>query len=94
MAGGCRGVLLQHKGVAEVAVSSRPDPEWGERVVAFVVPADPANPPALSELRALVRDNLAAFAAPKELLIVGSLPKTALGKLRREALRAPAVRGR
>ena len=80
-------VLRQHEGVAEAAVSSRPDPEWGERVVAFVVPADPAKPPALAELRALVRDNLAAFAAPRELVIVASLPKTALGKLRREALR-------
>jgi O-succinylbenzoic acid--CoA ligase len=86
-------VLQQHDGVAEAAVSSRPDPVWGERVVAFVVPRDPANPPALAELRALVRDNLAAFAAPKEVVVVPSLPKTALGKLRREALRAPGPNG-
>ena len=38
--------------VAEVAVWKRPDPEWGERVVAWVVPADPAAPPSLAELRA------------------------------------------
>jgi acyl-coenzyme A synthetase/AMP-(fatty) acid ligase len=73
--------------VAEVAVSSRPDPEWGERVVACVIPRDPAVPPALDELRALVRDELAPFAAPKELVLVSTLPKTSIGKLRRDELR-------
>jgi o-succinylbenzoate---CoA ligase len=53
-------VLGQYPGVADVAVSSCPDPEWGERVVACVVPRDPAAPPPLGELRALVRDQLAA----------------------------------
>ena len=80
-------ILRQHPGVSEVAVSSRPDPEWGERVVAFVVPADAAAPPALEELRALVRAELAAYAAPKELVLAPSLPKTSIGKLRRSALR-------
>ncbi len=80
-------ILRQHPGVGEVAVSSRPDPEWGERVVAFVVPADAAAPPALEELRALVRAELAAYAAPKELVLVPSLPKTPIGKLRRGVLR-------
>jgi len=80
-------VLSAHPGVAEVAVSSKPDPEWGERVVACVVPADPGSPPALSELRALVRTELAPFAAPKEVQLLESLPKTSLGKLRRQELR-------
>lgn len=80
-------VLRHHPGVADVAVSSRPDPEWGERIVACVVPAEPTNPPTLDELRALVHAELAAYAAPKELLLVPSLPKTSIGKLRREALR-------
>ena len=80
-------ILRQHPGVGEVAVSSRPDPEWGERVVAFVVPADAASPPTLEELRALVRGELAAYAAPKELVVVPSLPKTSIGKLRRGVLR-------
>lgn len=80
-------ILRQHAGVLEVAVSARPDPEWGERVVAVVVPARPDSPPALAELRALVADQLAAFAAPKELHIVDALPRTAIGKLRRQALR-------
>jgi O-succinylbenzoic acid--CoA ligase len=80
-------ILRQHPGVGEVAVSSRPDPEWGERVVAFVVPAGTATPPSLEQLRALVRAELAAYAAPKELVLVASLPKTSIGKLRRSALR-------
>jgi O-succinylbenzoic acid--CoA ligase len=80
-------ILRQHPGVGEVAVSSRPDPEWGERVVAVVVPASTATPPSLEQLRALVRAELAAYAAPKELVLLASLPKTSIGKLRRSALR-------
>jgi O-succinylbenzoic acid--CoA ligase len=80
-------VLRQHPAVGEVAVSSRPDPEWGERVVAFVVPAEAGPPPSLEQLRALVRAELTAYAAPKELVLLASLPKTSIGKLRRSALR-------
>jgi o-succinylbenzoate---CoA ligase len=85
-------IVRRHPGVAEVAVSSRPDPEWGERVVACVVPAHPPGPPELAELRALVADEFAPFAAPKELLIVEALPKTSIGKLRRQALREQLLR--
>src|SRR5690606_7296801 len=42
-------------GVAEVAVTGRPDEEWGHRVVAFVVPDDPADPPVLDALRDAVK---------------------------------------
>ncbi len=85
-------IIRQHPGVAEVAVSSRPDPEWGERLVACVVPAHPAGPPELAELRALVADQFAPFAAPKELLIVEALPKTSIGKVKRQALREQLLR--
>ena len=40
--------LRSHGGVAQVAVAGRPDPEWGQRVVAWVVPVDAAAPPALA----------------------------------------------
>jgi O-succinylbenzoic acid--CoA ligase len=79
-------VLDAHPGVAEVAVVGRPDPEWGQRLVALVVPADPAAPPTLAELRDAVRAELPAYAAPKELELVAALPRTALGKLARARL--------
>ena len=85
-------ILRRHPGVVEVAVSSRPDPEWGERVVACIVPADPVGPPSLDDLRALVSEQFAAFAAPKELLILDALPRTSIGKVRRQELREVVLR--
>jgi O-succinylbenzoic acid--CoA ligase len=77
-------VLSAHPDVAEVAVWKRSDPEWGERVVAWIVPKDDA--PSLDELRRVVADIIAPWAAPKELVIVDDLPRTASGKVRRRAL--------
>jgi O-succinylbenzoic acid--CoA ligase len=77
-------VLNAHPDVAEVAVWKRSDPEWGERVVAWVVPTNDA--PSLDELRKVVADTIAPWAAPKELVIVDDLPRTASGKVRRRAL--------
>ena len=79
-------VLALHPGVAEVAVWKRPDLEWGERVVVWVVPADPSTPPALDSLRAAVSEQLAPWAAPKELVVVASLPRTSSGKVQRGRL--------
>jgi O-succinylbenzoic acid--CoA ligase len=80
-------VLRAHPGVADVAVAGRPDPEWGQRVVAWVVPAEPSDPPTLQALRALVAERLAPYAAPRELVLVDALPRTSIGKVRRQALR-------
>jgi acyl-CoA synthetase (AMP-forming)/AMP-acid ligase II len=77
-------VLSAHPDVAEVAVWKRSDPEWGERVVAWIVPTDDA--PSLDDLRQVVAETIAPWAAPKELVIVDDLPRTASGKVRRRAL--------
>lgn len=81
--------LQSHPAVAEVAVVGRPDPEWGQIVVAVVVPADPAAPPGLDALRDHVRTRLPAYAAPRRLELVRALPRTLLGKLDRRRLPYP-----
>jgi O-succinylbenzoic acid--CoA ligase len=79
-------VLRTHPGVADVAVAGRPDPEWGEHVTAWVVPASPQDPPTLEQLREHCRDDLARFKAPRDLRIVTALPRTPSGKVRRSDL--------
>jgi o-succinylbenzoate---CoA ligase len=80
--------LLAHQDVAEVAVAGRPDPHWGERVVAFVVPARPAAPPSTAELDAFSRERLAASKRPRAWVFLDALPRNANGKVDRKALRA------
>lgn len=80
-------VILGHPGVADVAVAGLPDEEWGERVVAFVVPAGQGRmPPTLEELRGMVKERLGPWAAPRQLVLLESLGRTGLGKVRRSAL--------
>lgn len=78
--------LRDHTKVADAAVAGRDDPEWGERVVAYVVPRDPSSPPTLEELRDHVSITLPRYKAPRELVLVDKLPRTVSGKVRRAAL--------
>lgn len=78
-------VLAAHSAVGEIAVVGTPDAEWGQRVTAWVVPA-PGSPPTLDDLRSFGRDQLPAHALPRRLELVGSLPRTALGKVKRGLL--------
>jgi O-succinylbenzoic acid--CoA ligase len=84
--GDVEAALRRHPAVADCAVFGRPDPSWGQRVVAAVVPIDHAVPPTLEALRDHVGALLGRHQAPRELVLVESLPRTALGKLRRSAL--------
>jgi O-succinylbenzoic acid--CoA ligase len=79
-------VLGTHPGVDQVAVWKRPDPEWGERVVAWIVPIDPARPPDLAALRDLVARELPKWACPQELVVTDRLPRSAAGKVTRTSL--------
>jgi O-succinylbenzoic acid--CoA ligase len=79
-------------GVRDVAVVGEPDPEWGERVTAVVVPENPADPPPLKLLRLHVKDRLPRYAAPSRVVMLDAVPVLPSGKhdiarLRRELLR-------
>jgi O-succinylbenzoic acid--CoA ligase len=67
-------------GVREVVVIGRPDPEWGERVTAVVVPADPAEPPGLELVRTHVRARLPRYACPSEVVLTEAIPLLPSGK--------------
>jgi long-chain acyl-CoA synthetase len=79
-------VLLRHPGVAEVSVVGRPDPNWGETVVAFVVAAPgTACDPATLDAHCLAQ--IARFKRPKDYRFVDALPKNNYGKVLKAALR-------
>jgi fatty-acyl-CoA synthase len=80
-------VLLDCPDIAEAAVVGRPDPRWGEVVVAVAVPA-PGASLRRERVLALFEGRLARFKHPKDVFFVGALPRTALGKVRKEEVRA------
>jgi long-chain acyl-CoA synthetase len=75
-------ILLEHPLVREVSVIGRPDPEWGEVVVAYVVGEVDCN-----ELDALCLKNIARFKRPKDYVFVDTLPKNNYGKILKTELR-------
>ncbi len=80
------GALLDHPKVAEVAVAGRPNEEWGQQVVAFVVPVSADDPPTLEELRQHGAERIARFKLPRAVVSMTELPRTTSGKIRRGAL--------
>jgi long-chain acyl-CoA synthetase len=79
-------VLNLHPAVAECSVVGRPHPEWGEEVVAFVVPR-PGKALGPAELDQLCLDNIARFKRPKDYKFIEALPKNNYGKILKTELR-------
>ncbi|WP_082677689.1 o-succinylbenzoate--CoA ligase [Haloferax sp. Q22] len=84
-------VLREHPTVDDVVVLGVPDSEWGERVAALVVPADPEDPPDDEDLDAFCRERLAGFKCPRLVETAEELPRTVSGTIDREAVRERLV---
>jgi len=83
-------VLEAHEGVAEAAVLGLPDPDLGEKVVAAVVPKGALEG---ADLRAFCKARLASFKKPRDIYLVASLPRNALGKVQKHLLREELSKG-
>ncbi|WP_326740595.1 acyl-CoA synthetase [Streptomyces sp. NBC_01022] len=85
-AGEIENALLDHPGVREAAVTGEPDPDLGEQVVAWVVPADPAAPPSAAELADHVAAQLSPHKRPRTVRYLDALPRNELGKIMKRSL--------
>ena len=79
-------VLLLHNSVHEIAVVGRPDPDWGETVIAFIVPASGFRISA-KDLDTFCLEHLARFKRPRLYHILDELPKNNYGKVLKTKLR-------
>ncbi|WP_030566321.1 acyl-CoA synthetase [Streptomyces aureocirculatus] len=87
-AGEIENALLELGGVREAAVTGEPDPDLGERVVAWIAPADPNDPPSLDDLAAHVTARLAPHKRPRVVHYVAALPRNDMGKVLKRSLTA------
>ncbi len=85
-AGEIENALLEHPGVREAAVTGEPDADLGERIVAWVVPADPEKPPTVEELADHVARRLAPHKRPRVVHHLDALPRNDMGKIMKRAL--------
>ncbi|MFE2717675.1 acyl-CoA synthetase [Streptomyces mirabilis] len=85
-AGEIENALLEHPSVREAAVTGEPDEDLGERIVAWIVPADPENPPAAEALADHVARRLAPHKRPRTVRFLTSLPRNDMGKILKRAL--------
>jgi len=81
--------LMSHPGVLETAVIGVPDDQWGERPRAYVVLRAGAEV-CEQDLVAHVKERIARYKAPREVILIDALPKTSTGKIRKVALREEA----
>jgi malonyl-CoA/methylmalonyl-CoA synthetase len=88
-AGEIENALLEHPAVREAAVTGEPDDDLGERVVAWVVPADPGAPPAPEDLADHVAGRLAPHKRPRTVRFLDALPRNDMGKIMKRSLQVP-----
>ena len=86
-AGEIEGTLLDHPRVLEAAVTGEPDPDLGERIIAWVVP-DGGTDALAQELTAHIASELAPHKRPREVRFLDALPRNALGKVIKQQLRS------
>jgi non-ribosomal peptide synthetase component E (peptide arylation enzyme) len=81
-------LLLEHPLIKDIAVVGMPDERLGEKVCAYVVPADPRDPPVLEDIAAYLRARgVATPKLPERLEVIDQLPVTATGKVQKYVLR-------
>ncbi len=80
-------VLRTHDAVEDAAVVGRPNASGGEDVVAVITVAAGQPTPTLDEMRRFAKQSLAAYKAPRDLVIVDELPRSMLGKVLRKQVR-------
>lgn len=85
-------VVVRHPDVVEVAVAGLPDPMLGEITCAWIVPRAGAQP-SLAQIAEFCRPHLAAYKAPRRIVLLPELPVSATGKLLRKNLPAPRAMG-
>ena len=87
-------VVAEHPSVAQVCVIGTPDEKWGEAVTAVIVlrPDAPSDDEAVAkvtaEIQSAVKDRKGSVQSPKQVIVVDSVPVTALGKPDKKAVRA------
>ncbi len=79
-------VLYHHPSVYDVGIIGVPDPDWGERIVAYVV-SKPGADISEDDVKNYVGEKLASYKKPKEVYFVDELPYTPSGKLLKRVLR-------
>jgi malonyl-CoA/methylmalonyl-CoA synthetase len=84
-AGEIESALLAHPGVAEAAVTGEPDPDLGEHIVAWIVPA-PGSHPLECELADHVTRQLSPHKRPRVVRFLDTLPRNAMGKVLKKEL--------
>ncbi len=85
-------VIQQYPGVREVAVIGIPHHDWGEIVIALVIP-NPENPPSEEGIMQFCKQNLAKYKQPKAIKFITDLPLTTYGKVDKKTLRKPYWQG-